>query len=63
MQIIEKKYQFDYENESVDKEIEVLSSLSYYELLIMLNEFLNNNHNASSKLKPLRKPHVILTKK
>lgn len=39
----------------VDDKIELLSDLFYNELIIMLNEFLNKNHNVSSKLKNLKK--------
>lgn len=53
---------FDYDpnNQSVDEQIEVLYDLSRNDLLNMLNELLNKNHNDSSKLKNLWKAHSIL---
>lgn len=52
---------FDFDNESLDEKIEVLSYLSHGNILNILNEFLNKNHNLSSKLKNLIQTHFILS--
>lgn len=51
---------FDTDNEYVDDKIKVLFDLSLNELIIMLNEFLNEDHNVSSKLKNLKKSFLHL---